>query len=217
MGKTRSRLCSALLPTSPEGVRRAQGKIRGELEKLDENEEVFPLFPVPDRANPHPQPVRFVNDAGVYQPGGSPPSSRQAPIRRHPDRPATSPLVPHREPVVLAAGQLYAAEGDFAASWKSFQSISWGRAYGNRKVFMDHRQAVEAWLLTDQPRKISADEPLLAQAPATDSDPPPEPAEKPPISMRTIWIYFGVVGVIGLFAFIPAMSRRVRGDCGPAG
>ena len=192
-------------------------KSRAELEKLDETEEVFQLFPVPDRANPHPQPVRFVNDAGVYQPGALAAAER---AKLPPDAiPIVQQLLlwfPTENRLYWLLAELYAAEGDFAASWKSFQSISWGRAYGNRKVFMDHRQAVEA-ALNAQPRKASADEPLLAQAPATDSAAPTEPVEKPPISMRTIWIYFGVVGAIGLFAFIRAMSRRVRGDCGPAG
>jgi hypothetical protein len=79
---------------------------------------------------------------------------------------------------------------------------------------MDHRQLVEA-ALNAQPRK-SADEPLFGQSAASE---PAAPAsgEKPPISMRTIWIYFGVVAVIGLFAFVRAMSRRVRGRCGPVG
>ena len=140
----------------------------------------------------------------------------QAPTRRHPDRPATSPLVPHREPVVLAAGRTLRGRGglhgvvevlpvDFLGPCLRQPQSVHGSSPGRRGL----RHALA------QPRKASADEPLLAQAPATDSC--LEPAEKPPISMRTIWIYFGVVGVIGLFAFIRAMSRRVRGDGGPAG
>ena len=188
---------------------------RSEQEKLDENEDVFPLFPVPDRANPNPQPVRFVNDAGVYQPGALAAAER---AKLPPDAiPIVQQLLlwfPTENRLYWLLAELYAAEGDFAASFGSFHSIAWGRAYGNRKVFMDHRQAVEA-ALNAQPRKASADEPLLSTTPEPAA--PIEPAEKPPISMRTIWIYFGVVGVIALFAFIRAMSRRARGHCGPAG
>jgi tetratricopeptide (TPR) repeat protein len=188
---------------------------RSEQEKLDENEDVFPLFPVPDRAHPNPQPVRFVNEAGEYQPG------TLAAVERAKLPPDAIPIVqqlllwfPNENRLYWLLAELYAAEGDFAASFGSFHSIAWGRAYGNRKVFMDHRQAVEA-ALNSQPRKASADEPLLSTP--TEPAAPAEPTEKAPISMRTIWIYFGIVGVIALFAFIRAMSRRARGDCGPAG
>ena len=35
--------------------------------------------------------------------------------------------------------------------------------------------------------------------------------------MKTVWIYFGVVGLIAALAFIRAISRRGKGDCGPVG
>ncbi len=193
-----------------------QGRSRSEQEKLDENEEIFPLFPVPDRASSNPQPVRFVNEAGVYQPGTLAAAERAK--LPHDAIPIVQQLLlwfPNENRLYWLLGELYAADGDLAASFSAFHSLAWGRAYGNRKVFMDHRQAVEA-ALDAQPRKTSADEPLLGAA--TEGSAPTEPTEEnAPISMRTIWIYFAVVGVIALFAFVRAMSRRIRGHCGPAG
>jgi len=198
-----------------ESTERA-GKSRSELEHLDETEDVFPLFPVPTRANPEPRPVRFVNEAGNYQPGTLAAAERaKLPSDAIPIVQQLLLWFPGENRLYWLLAELYAAQGDFAASFGAFHSIAWGRAYGNRKVFMDHRQAVET-ALNAQPRK-SADEPLLAQAPAPVTAPPAGGGEKPPISMRTIWIYFGVVSVIGLIAFIRMMSRRVRGHCGPVG
>jgi hypothetical protein len=195
-----------------ESMERA-GKSRSELEKLDETEDVFPLFPLPSRADPDPKPVRFVNEAGAYQPGTL---AAQERAKIPPDAiPVVQQLLlwfPGENRLYWLLAELYAAQGDFAASFGSFHSIAWGRAYGNRKLFMEHRQAVES-ALDAQPRK-SGDEPLLSQA----APPVPQPVEeKPPISMRTIWIYLGVVVVVGLFALFRALSRRVRGHCGPAG
>jgi hypothetical protein len=194
-----------------------KNRSRAELEKLDETEDVFPLFPLPTRAEPDPRPVRFVNDAAAYEPGKLA-AAEQA--RLPPDAiPVIQQLLlwfPQDSRLYWLLAELYAARGDFAASFDEFHSISWGRAYGNRKVFMDHRQAVET-AAKAQPR-ASADEPLLS-GPAGDGSPADEKSEKPeqPISMRTIGIYFGVVGLIAVFAFLRAMSRRARGECGPAG
>lgn len=189
---------------------------RSEQEKLDENEDVFPLFPIPSRANPNPLPVRFVNEAGAYQPGTLAAAERaKLPTDVIPIVQQLLLWFPDDNRLYWLLAELYAAEGDLAASFGAFHSLAWGRAYGNRKLFMDHRQAVEA-ALDAQPRKASADEPLLGSA--TEGAVPQEPpAAKEPISMRTIWIYFAVVGVIALVAFIRAMSRRIRGHCGPGG
>ena len=35
--------------------------------------------------------------------------------------------------------------------------------------------------------------------------------------MKTVWIYFGAVGLIAVFAFLRVILRRVRGNCGPLG
>jgi hypothetical protein len=110
--------------------------------------------------------------------------------------------------------ELYAAEGDHAAAFSLFHSLSWGRGYGTRKLMMEHRQAVES-ALNSQPRKPSTDDVPLVASTNTGSD---KPEQTPgPISMRTVWIYFGIVGVIAVFAFVRMISRRVKGHCGPAG
>jgi hypothetical protein len=185
---------------------------RLEVEKLDETEDVFPLFPLP---NTHLQPVRFVNDAGAYQPGQLAAEERK---KLPPDAISIVQQLlfwfPSDNRLYWLLAELYAAEGDYAASFSTFHSLSWGRAYGNRPVMMAHRQAVES-ALNAQPRKPAADDVPLVQSPETQQPTPPNQPE--PISMKTVWIYFGVVGLIAAFAFIRAMSRRAKGDCGPVG
>lgn len=192
-----------------------KNKTHAELEKMNEAEDVFPLFPVPDRANPNPQPVRFVNDAGSYQPGVLAAAER---AKLPPDAIAiVQQLVlwyPSDNRLYWLLAELYAAEGDLSASFRLFHSSSWGRAYSSRKIMMEHRQAAEAAMIA-QPRKTHNDDVALSQ-PAPPEQPAPEP-EKQPISMRTIWIYFAIIGAIALFAFARAMSKRMKGDCGPVG
>jgi tetratricopeptide (TPR) repeat protein len=179
------------------------------------DEDVYPLFPVPERGKAH-HPIRFVNEAGVYQPGVL------AAVERGKLPPDAIAIVqqlmlwyPSDTRLFWLLAELYAAEGQFAAARDIMDvSVSEARQYGNRRILAEHRALVRA-AHDAQPRKPSADEPLLAQtAPGPAA---PESGEKAPISMKTIWIYFGVVAVIGLFAFIRMMSRRVRGTCGPVG
>jgi hypothetical protein len=179
------------------------------------DEDLYPLFPVAERGKPH-DPVRFVNDAGVYQPGALAAAER---AKLPPDAIAIVQQLmlwyPTDTRLYWLLAELYAAEGQFGPARDIMDvSVSEARQYGNRKILVDHRAAVRA-AADAQPRKAT-EEPLLA-APASAEPAAPEPVEKQPISMRTIWIYFGVVGLIALLAFIRAMSRRVKGDCGPAG
>jgi len=196
-----------------------KNKGRAELEKLDEAEVILPLFPVPNRANANPSPVRFVNDAGNYEPG------RLAATERAKLPPDAIPIVqqlllwfPTDNRLYWLLAELYAANGNFSAAFNAFHSISWGRAYGNRKLFMDHRQAVESALKT-QPQAKGSDDIALA-APTSGNPPadhPTSPADNQPISMRTIGIYFGAVAVVVFIAIVRAVSRRTRGNCRPLG
>ena len=196
-----------------------KNKSRSEVEALNEAENIFPLFPAPTRANPQPQPVRFVNDAGVYQPGHLAAAER---AKLPPDALAiVQQLVlwfPGDSRLYWLLAELYAADGDYAAAWKLFQSLSWGRAYSSHKIMMDHRQAVEA-ALNSQPRKATDDVALVSSVPKSTVPPADSPADpgQQPISMKTVWIYFGAVGLIAVFAFLRVIVRRMRGNCGPLG
>jgi hypothetical protein len=178
------------------------------------DEDVYPLFPVAERGKPH-QPVRFVNEAGAYEPGVLAANER---AKLPPDAiPVVQQLMfwfPADTRLYWLLAELYAADRQFGPARDIMDvAVSAARQYGNRRILVEHRALVRS-ADDAQPRKAT-DEPLLSTT--TEPAAPAEPTEKAPISMRTIWIYFGVVGLIALFAFIRAMSRRVRGDRGPAG
>lgn len=160
-----------------------------ELEEANRVEEPTPLFPLPIRSSP-PNPVRFINDSGEYQPG----------TLATPER---AKLPPHAIAIVQQLllwfpldvrlywllGELYAANGDLDSAVVIFDECTWSGKYGNRQVLREHRLAVHA---------------------AIEARPKSESPPEPPISMRTILIYFGVIGLIGLFALIRSLTRRKR-------
>jgi hypothetical protein len=184
------------------------------LDKLNESEDVLPLFPLPDSNLPR-NPVRFVNDAGIYQP------SRLAAVEQA--KLPTDAIAVVQQLLLWFPGdtrlywllaELYAASNNLKDAATLFEKSSWSRQYGNRKVMMDHRAAVRSAVPKDAPAE---DAPLTLTA--TDPPPPPpaQPLDQAPITMRTIWYYFGAIGLIALFAFIRALSRRSKGSCGPGG
>jgi hypothetical protein len=177
------------------------------------DEDVYPLFPVSERGKAH-HPIRFVNEAGDYQPGVLAAAER---AKLPPEAIAIVQQLllwyPSDTRLFWLLAELYAADGQFAAARDIMDvAVSEARQYGNRRILSEHRALVRA-AYDAQPRKASADEPLLAQSAPEPAA--PETGEKAPISMKTIWIYFGVVAVIGLFAFVRMLGRRVRGNCGP--
>jgi hypothetical protein len=92
--------------------------------------------------------------------------------------------------------------------------VSEARQFGNRRILSEHRLAVRA-ADDAQPRKAAPeDAPLTQESPADQAAPP---VEKGPISMRTVWIYLGVVAAIAAFALVRAIGRRARGNCSPVG
>jgi hypothetical protein len=180
-----------------------------ELDRANETEDVLPLFPLPTGPGDTAAPVRFVNDTGGYEPG------RLAPAERA-KLPADAVAVvqqlllwfPGETRLYWLLAELYAAEGDLDAAVAILDECAWSRQYGNRKVLMEHRTAVRT-ALDSRPRP---------EPEATATPPEPPPPEEPPISLRAIGLYFAVVGVIALIAFVRAITRRVkRADCGPIG
>ena len=184
------------------------------------DEDVYPLFPVAERGKPH-HPVRFVNEAGAYQPGALAAAER---AKLPPDAIAIVQQLmlwnPTDTRLYWLLAELYAAAGQFAPAREIMDvAVSEARQYGNRKLLVEHRAAVRA-AEAAQPRKTAPDDIALIQPGSTEqqTSPPAEPQpQQQPISMRTIWLYFGVVGVIALLALIRALSRRLKGHCGPVG
>jgi len=191
-----------------------KGLSQTELAKRNETEEVLPLFPLPD-SDPPKTPVRFVNDAGVYQPSHLA-AAEQAKLPADAIAIVQQLLLwfPGETRLYWLLAELYAASNNLRDAAILFERCSWSRQYGNRKVMMEHRTAVQSAVPKDPPPE---DAPLTL--PETDSPQTPEPQspDQTPISMKTIWYYFGAIGLIVVFAFIRAMSRRGNRNCGPVG
>jgi hypothetical protein len=157
-----------------------------------DTEEPTPLFPLPDGKTPV-DPVRFVNDAGTYQPGVLAAAER---AKLPPDAVAiTQQLLlwfPSDTRLYWLLAELYAADDNLAVAQQIMDECAWSKQYGNRKILMDHREAVTA---VEDARRRTAQ----------------ESAEKAvPISMRTIGIYFAVVVAFGVIAIARAFTRRGR-------
>ena len=195
-----------------------KNKSRTEVEALNEAENIFPRFPPPLARILNPSPFASSTTPVSTSPAISPPPNAELP----PDAPRSFSNSSCGSPAIVDVdrllAELYAADGDYAAQWKLFQSLSWGRAYSSHKIMMDHRQAVEA-ALNAQPRKATDDVTLVSSVPKSTVPPADSPADpgQQPISMKTVWIYFGAVGLIAVFAFLRVILRRVRGNCGPLG
>lgn len=168
-----------------------------ELERLAETEDVVPLFPLPVGDMPT-APVRFVNDAGVYEPGRLAEAERS---KLPPDAVAIVQQLllwmPSETRLYWLLAELYAAADELDTALTIFDECAWARQYGNRKVLMEHRAAVRAALQT---------------RPRTEMLPPPGDVlpEPPPITMRHIAIYFGVVIALALVPLVRSIYRRIR-------
>jgi hypothetical protein len=162
-----------------------------ERDKHDEREETFPLFPLPEEGKPH-APVRFVNDAGQYEPGVLAAAEK---AKLPPDAVAVVQQLilwfPTDVRLYWLLAELYTAEGDLDSAIVIFDECTWSLRYGNRQTLMDHRNAVRA---------------------AIDARPKPP---GPPISMRTILLYFAGVGVVAVFALGRVLYKRARAPRGP--
>ena len=152
-------------------------------EKFDEAEDILPLFP----ATGEGEPVKFVNDAGEYQPGTLASAER---AKLPPDAVAVVQQMmlwfPDDVRLYWLLAELYAAEDDLESAASIFDECVGGLAHSNRKLLMEHRRAVRAVL--DERAK------------------PPEQL----VTVRRILLYFGVVGVVALFALGRVVYRRVR-------
>ncbi len=108
---------------------------------------------------------------------------------------------PHDTRLYWLLAEIYAAKGEFRAAQKIMDECVRSLGYSNRKVLMQHREAVmKAADATVPP----PDEPLLTPT----DDPVPV---TPPITMRTVWLYFGAVAAVVLFAVTRALVKWKRG------
>ncbi len=176
-----------------------------EREKANETEDVLPLFPLPNGDGDH-APVRFANDAGAYEPGALAKSER---AKLPPDAIAVVQQLllwfPGETRLYWLLAELYAAAGDVKSAVAILDECTWGRQYGNRKVLVGHRQAVRS--AADALPQVAAPEDAPLGQP-TEPTQQPDTIEKPPISMQTIGVYFGVVGLVAVLALIRTVMKR---------
>lgn len=181
-----------------------------------EAEEPPPLFPAAVRGKPT-EPVRFVNDAGKYEPGTLAAAER---AKLPPDAVAIVQQLflwfPADTRLYWLLAELYAADGKLDEAQRIMDAcVSEDRKYGNRKVLVEHRAAVRA-AAAAKPRATPAEE--MIALPAGPDGNPGAPAEpEVPISLRTIVIYFGVVVGLALLAALRTVLRRGKAGCGPVG
>ena len=112
--------------------------LRKEESSDPENETVYPLFTKPDEP-----PIRFVNDAGVYEPGTLAEAER---AKLPPDAIAIVQQMllwsPSDTRMLWLLGELYAAAGELRIAEDVFDQCTWGRSYSDRKQLMAHRAAI---------------------------------------------------------------------------
>jgi hypothetical protein len=147
-------------------------------------------------------PAKFVNEAGQYEPGKLAAAEKaKLPGGDFPEAVATvQQLVlwfPLDVRLYWLLGELYAAKGDFLAAKRVMDECVDTGHYSNRKVLMHHREAVTK----------------AAEAAAAEAKANAQPDEKPPpvpFSFGAVWIYFGAVGLVALFALLRAILKRKK-------
>lgn len=163
--------------------------------------------------------VNFVNNAGAYEPGALADAEKaKLPGGDFKEAIATvQQLVlwfPNDIRLYWLLGELYAAKGEFTAAKKIMDECVDSGHYSNRKVLMQHREAVTKLAKTELP----AEQPLNIQ-PSPPPEQPDQPGNAVPFSLRAIWIYFGAVAAVALFAFVRSLikKRKDANNCGPVG
>jgi hypothetical protein len=182
-----------------------KGLTQAALDRLNESEEILPLFPASGSV-PSTNPVRFVNDSGVYQPGHLAETER---AKLPPDAIAVVQQLllwfPGETRLFWLLAELYAASKEFAPADTLFERCTWSLKSGSRLV-KDHRTAVRE-ALSHEVRP--GETPLLSP----ETNPPVAPATPAAgafFSMQAVFIYFGVIGLIALFALYRAIARKAR-------
>lgn len=165
-----------------------------------ETEEPTPLFPL-TRKNPTVGPVRFVNEAGKYEPGVLAKAERDK-------LPADAIAIvqqlllwfPTDSRLYWLLAELYAADGNFPAAQTIFTQCTWDRKF-TRRILLEHRSAVAAANEANAKKKADAANSASAAAPA-------EPEETSPINLQALGIYFGAVMLIAAIALVRSVTKR---------
>lgn len=175
-----------VLPYFAHHAREAEAKVK----PVFEEEDVFPLFPVPKRGQPH-APVKFVNEKGEYEPGALAAAER---AKLPPDALAVAQQMmfwfSDDTRLYWLLAELYAADGEIESALQIMDECVGGRKFSGRRLLTEHRAA------------------LMAAVEKKRAEEEERRARDFPVSLRTIGIYFGVVAVFGAVAAIRALRRR---------
>lgn len=110
---------------------------------------------------------------------------------------------PHDTRLYWLLAELYAARGEFAAAERIMGECVSSLGYSNRKVLMQHREAVTK---VAKEKGAAPEEALLGGGDKPTDAGPVEPPV--PITFGAIWVYFGVVGAVALFALYRKLTRK---------
>ena len=151
--------------------------------------------------------VKFVNDAGAYEPGQLAAAER---AKLPPDAVATVQQMllwnPLDTRLLWLLAELYQAGGRLRESAKLFDQCTWGRNYTNRALLMSHRQQVrEAASRLPPEREVE-----IADAPATPAPAPPDPAARAESRRKLTIIGAGVALVAALMVALQLRAWRRR-------
>ncbi|QJW95343.1 tetratricopeptide repeat protein [Frigoriglobus tundricola] len=170
-----------------------------------------PKHPLEDELPDRIFDVNFVNASGAYEPGVLAPGEA---AKLPPDAIATAQQLalwfPGDTRLYWLLAELYAAKGEFAAARKIMNECVDSGTYSNRKALMQHREAVAR---AADAKGAAPDEALIGPP----ADQPAEPPPDVPFTMNAVWVYFGAVAALALFALFRAVTKKRKGaaDCGP--
>lgn len=168
-------------------IRRAEASARPN----PETEGPTPLFSLPAAGRPA-DPVRFVNDAGGYEPGALAAAER---AKLPPDAIAVVQQLllwfPSDVRLYWLLAELYAADGELGVAKGILDECAGSLAYSNRKELMDHRAALAAAIEARRPKP-----------------------QELPISLQTVLVYFGAVAAVAAVALVRALTRGGRSGPG---
>lgn len=165
--------------------------------------------PNPETDGPAPLfgPLKFLNDAGQYEPGNLSASEK---AKLPPDAVAIVQQMllwnPTDTNLYWLLAELYAAEGKLRQAAVILDQCAWSRQFSNRKVMMAHREAVNA-AVAKLPPEQSADEMLSG------FDAPPAPTGDGLPSMQNVIIALAITTPVILFLLfiqIRVFARKLR-------
>ncbi|HVK18631.1 MAG TPA: hypothetical protein VM533_16985 [Fimbriiglobus sp.] len=171
-----------------------------------DREEVFPLFD-----------VKFVNDAGTYEPGKLAAAEK---AKLPPDAVAVVQQLllwaPWDTGLYWLLAELYAADGRVRPADVIFFQCANSRQYSNRQLLMDHRHVVRE-AAEKARREAPTDVPLIADTPPEQPKPNGDQFMPSRDKLIAVGVVFGMIVLVLLALQFRAIGRRLRGGCGPSG